>query len=622
MKSGFFFFLDYIQGKTYYDIILGFGDTQTIPLGISHDVKQPALLSQHRPESKLSSINLPITNLSRLIFKHLSYLEHEPWPIVDRVHTPLTFSSIGRLSGEYILACSHSIADLTLNIRTAYYGSERSSCYSDSYHTGMLPESKLLVFVERSHCEDMCQDCHYKGGRGWILDLSTLIIIQPSGILTLSRERTVYTEKAVNWPGSPYYPNVLTRISLCFLDKHPHSSQGNCVIRTISAVPDRGREFLESDVPNIRVGGYDRLADGHVPEQREGKYAQASIPEARIRLPRLREWFRPSTPDPLATWCYPEYTTANRSAYETPNDMRSYYFHQRLIKQVTKGGDFGRGENIYTGRGVQSYFKGNLLPKLHKITRYKRSGIRPASDLFDKEQGLRDQEDGKDEVVFVQSCHAETVVISLSSSCEAFGRRRDEELIMRDYCKHTHCADARPRQLVQLLASLILTLIFDVSGTKYLPLSMGALSLSFPIIRTDPQSSSPLLYPVYMGSLVVTTACGYVALKESKREILELSTVLLSAAESLMILFSSPDGMKAVLTILPAVLCFSIFLIANASNHYCLYIIARPSGIVMILRSVGTSLIGETPQSLLPAVKGDILGAIGSTRGMKNCINC
>lgn len=108
------------------------------------------------------------------------------------------------------------------------------------------------------------------------------------------------------------------------------------------------------------------------------------------------------------------------------------------------------------------------------------------------------------------------------------------------------------------------TLVFEILGVKYLSLLMFALSLLWPVTKTDPRSSTGLLYSVYLGSFTATAGYGYVALsKRLNRHIYVLGTILLSTAEGLAILFASQDGMQALLTFLPITISVTVFMVAN-----------------------------------------------------------
>ncbi|KAF2445419.1 hypothetical protein P171DRAFT_265413 [Karstenula rhodostoma CBS 690.94] len=99
-----------------------------------------------------------------------------------------------------------------------------------------------------------------------------------------------------------------------------------------------------------------------------------------------------------------------------------------------------------------------------------------------------------------------------------------------------------------------------------LPYLMGALSLSWPIIKTNSRSSVPLIYGVYLAHLVTTATYSYVSFRdhhEPRRPL--LLSVLLCAGTSLLILFWSPTGAESLLTFLPPVLSLSVFIVANAS---------------------------------------------------------
>jgi hypothetical protein len=106
--------------------------------------------------------------------------------------------------------------------------------------------------------------------------------------------------------------------------------------------------------------------------------------------------------------------------------------------------------------------------------------------------------------------------------------------------------------------------ILDRLGAKYLSLAMFTLSLSWPIVRTDPRSPTGLLYAVYLGAIASTVAYGHVAFStHENRHMSVLCSILLASACSFIILLASQDGLQVMLTTLPFVISLSFFIIAN-----------------------------------------------------------
>ncbi|KAL5400589.1 hypothetical protein PMIN03_012250 [Paraphaeosphaeria minitans] len=98
-----------------------------------------------------------------------------------------------------------------------------------------------------------------------------------------------------------------------------------------------------------------------------------------------------------------------------------------------------------------------------------------------------------------------------------------------------------------------------------LPYLMAALSLSWPIVKTDSRSPMPLLYGVYLAHLATTAAYSYASFRDDRdpRRSLFLSVLLCSLA-SMSILFWSPTGMESLLTFLPPVESLAVFIVAHA----------------------------------------------------------
>ena len=115
-----------------------------------------------------------------------------------------------------------------------------------------------------------------------------------------------------------------------------------------------------------------------------------------------------------------------------------------------------------------------------------------------------------------------------------------------------------------IIPALMAMLLYGVLGPKRLALLMFGLSTTWPIVKNDPRSSSSLLYGIYISSLVATASYGSATFSEhNKPAISSLIAILLSAMLLLATLLWSPDGIQALLTLLPGVLSICVFFVAN-----------------------------------------------------------
>lgn len=128
------------------------------------------------------------------------------------------------------------------------------------------------------------------------------------------------------------------------------------------------------------------------------------------------------------------------------------------------------------------------------------------------------------------------------------------------------------RRLVMSIVLLYLCIQIDAqdnsdqtpTSAPILSLTMATLSLSFPVVRKDTRSSAVLLFATYLGSLLATTAYGYVCFPNvGDCQMAVLLTVTLSTFGTLLVFIASQEGTEAALTFLPLVLSLSAFIVGN-----------------------------------------------------------